>query len=166
MYLYCTGPVQHILTAGWDLDDLDRDLSVRHVVYTLLNLPLELCWKGRQKKACMRPHRTWSSRLNQKGARQEFVAGECRSQWRLATFSSSHRGPCEACCLRVLRKVYELCDLCACEPPEHEDSTREPGWTVTREERYRTVVRITYLGGAANGMLRRPTPAVPLPPKS
>ena len=26
-----TEPVQHLITAGWDLDDLDRDLSVRRV---------------------------------------------------------------------------------------------------------------------------------------
>ena len=25
--LYCTDPAQHLIPAGWDLDDLDRDLS-------------------------------------------------------------------------------------------------------------------------------------------
>ena len=27
MDLYYTDPAQHLITAGWDLDDLDRDLS-------------------------------------------------------------------------------------------------------------------------------------------
>ena len=31
LYLYCTDPAQHMITAGEDIDDLHRDLSVRRV---------------------------------------------------------------------------------------------------------------------------------------